>query len=413
MRASVPLIIEILLLLVVARVAAEIAERSGQPAMIGEVAAGLILGPSLLALIGPSPELHAIADLGVLLLVVMAGMEVEAERLFQAFRGRNIWISVVAFVLPFLLGIAVGAALGLDAMRAIFIGLSIAITALPVSIRILMDLGRLHTDTGQRIITAAMANDILALLILGVILDIDGGAADWTGTVASFARAIAKAILFMGAVVLTSRLVRLASGRSGSHGFVDAITARLRVKEPLFAIVLLFVLTFAAIAEAVGLHFVVGAFFGSVVLSRELLGRENFEQVARTASGLTMGFLAPLFFGSIGLEFNARTLDSVGLVAAILAAAFAGKILAGRVGGWMAGLSARASWTIGIGLNGRGMMELVVANIALTNGFIGQRLFSVLVLMGLVTTLVTPPLLKWAFGKMDQERQGPGSPGRT
>ena len=399
-----PLIIEILLLLVVARIAAEIAERYRQPAMIGEVLAGLILGPSLLALISPSVELRAIADLGVLLLVVLAGMEIEMERLFQAFRGRNIWVSIVGFALPFLLGIGVGITLGLDTMRTIFIGLSIAITALPVSIRILMDLGRVQTDVGQRIISAAIANDVLALLILGVILDVNTSAADWAGAVVSILFAIVTALIFMGAVYLASSLVRLVSGlQSGSQGFVDAITARLRVKEPLFAIVLLFVLSFAAISEAVGLHFVVGAFFGSVLLSRELLGPGNFEQVERTTSGLTMGFLAPLFFASIGLEFNARTLDSVGLIIAILAAAFAGKILAGRVGGWLAGLGARESWTLGIGLNGRGIMELVVANIALTNGFIDPRLFSVLVLMGMVTTLVTPPLLKWSFGKLDEE----------
>jgi Kef-type K+ transport system membrane component KefB len=396
-----PLIVAILLLLVVARVGAELVERYRQPAMIGEVAAGLLLGPSVLAIIEPSVELRTIADLGVLLLVVLAGMEIELDRLFLAFRGRNIWISLTAFGLPLALGMLVGVALDLDTMRTIFIGLSIAITALPVSIRILMDLNQLHSDVGQRIITAAIANDVLALLVLGVVLDVNSFGVSWSGTLLVILWAVARVLLFMAAVYLASRLVRLAIGRRpASEGIADLLTRRLRVKEPLFAIVLLFVLAFASLSEAIGLHFVLGAFFGSVLLSRELLGPRNFEQVERLASGVTMGFLAPVFFATIGLEFNARTLNNFGLMAAVLAAAFVGKILAGRVGGWLAGLSTRESWTLGIGLNGRGIMELVVANIALANGFIGPQLFSILVLMGVVTTVVTPPLLSWSFGRL-------------
>ena len=160
------LIIAILLLLVVSRVAAELAERAGQPAMIGEIAAGLLLGPSVLNLVHGSPELTAIADLGLLLLMLLAGMQISLEQLFDAFKGRKIWISLLGFLLPLTLGIGAGVALGLDGNRTLFIGLCIAITALPVSIRILMDLGRLDTRVGRYIVGAAIANDVLALLML-------------------------------------------------------------------------------------------------------------------------------------------------------------------------------------------------------------------------------------------------------
>src|SRR4030095_12471626 len=121
-------IVAILLLLVVSRVAAELAERVGQPAMIGEILAGLVLGPSLLDLIHESPELTAIADIGLLMLVLLAGMEIELEQLFDAFRGRNLWISVMGFVVPLVIGVGAGATLGLDANRTLFVGLCIAIT---------------------------------------------------------------------------------------------------------------------------------------------------------------------------------------------------------------------------------------------------------------------------------------------
>jgi len=399
------LIIAILLLLVVSRIAAELSERAGQPAMIGEIAAGLVLGPSLLNLVRPSPELTAIADIGLLLLMLLAGMEIGIAQLFEAFKGRNAWISVTGFLLPLLLGIGAGVLLGLDSHRTVFLGLCIAITALPVSIRILMDLGRLHSTVGQHIIGAAIANDVLALLVLGVIVNANTGTAAWRDVVALVSMSVLKVVVFMIAVLLAARLIhRAAASVPEFHTRTDTFVGRLRVKEPLFAVTLLFVVVFAALADALGLHFIVGAFFGSVLLSRELLGSENFEEVRKTASGITMGFLAPLFFATIGLEFDAFSLTGVWLPVVVLTVAFAGKILAGRLGGWLAGMGPAESWALGIGLNGRGIMELVVAKIGLSSGFIGTPLFTVLVLMGVTTTIITPVLLKRAFQAVDRER---------
>jgi Kef-type K+ transport system membrane component KefB len=394
------LILSILLLLVVSRIAAEISERAGQPAMIGELLAGVIVGPSVLNVVHDSAELTAIADIGLLLLMLLAGMEIDIDRLFAAFRGRNIWISVAGFVLPLLLGVGAGAAVGLDGHRTLFVGLCIAITALPVSIRILMDLGRLQTTVGQRIIGAAIANDVLALTVLGVVVNASQGRTVWTDVLLS----IAKVVAFMAAVLLAERLISRAVGRMPElHTRTDAAVRRLRIKEPLFALTLLFVGGFAGLADVLGLHFIVGAFFGALLLSRELLGPANFEEVRKTASGVTMGFLAPVFFGTIGLEFDVVALSDVRLPLLVLAVAFAGKILAGRLGGWLAGMSAAESWALGVGLNGRGIIELVVARIGLSTGFIGAELFSVLVLMGVVTTLVTPILLGRAFRKIDED----------
>ena len=398
------LIVALLLLLVVARLGAEIAARYSQPAMIGEIAAGLILGPSLLNLIQPSAALTAIADLGILLLMLLAGMEIDLGRLYRSFSGRNLWISLTGFVLPLALGVLGGIALGLDGLRCAFLGLCVAITALPVSIRILMDLGRLNSDVGQRIVSAAIANDVLALLALGVILDLGNTSAEWSVGLRSAAATSLRILLFMAAVVAMSTLISRLTARSpATHQVAESITRGLRGKEPVFAVTLVFVLAFAALADALGLHFVVGAFFGAVLVSRDILGHDNFEEVRRTASGITMGLLAPLFFASIGLEFDARSLSSPSLVGIVLTVAFVGKILAGRLGGWLAGMTPAESWALGLGLNGRGIMELVVARIALSNGFIGPQLFTVLVLMGVLTTLVTPILLKRAFGKVDAQ----------
>jgi Kef-type K+ transport system membrane component KefB len=403
------LIVAILLLLVVSRVAAELAERAGQPAMIGEILAGLILGPALFGLIHESPELTAIADIGLLMLVLLAGMEIELKQLFDAFTGRNLWISVMGFVVPLALGIGTGAMLGLDANRTLFVGLCIAITALPVSIRILMDIGRLQTAVGQRIIGAAIANDVLALLVLGVIVNANTTGAGWREMLASAGMPIVKVVVFMAAVLLAGKAINKAAAMAHLDQTREAIGRRLRVKEPVFAVTLLFVIVFAALAEVLGLHFVVGAFFGSVLLNHELLGQQQFEQARKTASAVSMGFLAPLFFASIGLAFDPSGLTDLWLTLGVVIVAFVGKIFAGRIGGWLAGMKPAESWALGMGLNARGIMELVVARIGLSSGLVGSGLFSVLVLMGMVTTIVTPMLLKRAFEAADREQQRPQS----
>jgi len=307
-------------------------------------------------------------------------------------------------VVPFALGAGTGATLGLDAYRTIFVGLCIAITALPVSIRILMDLGRLQTTVGQRIIGAAIANDVIALLVLGVIVNANRTQAGWREVFVSAGMPAAKVVLFMAAVVLAGKAINKAAAMTHLDKLRESIGSRLRVKEPVFAATLLFVIVFAALAEALGLHFVVGAFFGSVLLSHELLGPAQFEQARKTASAVSMGFLAPLFFASIGLAFDPSGLSDVWLTIGVVVVAFVGKILSGRIGGWLAGMGPAESWALGMGLNGRGIMELVVARIGLSSGLIGSGLFSVLVLMGMVTTIATPTLLKRAFAAADRER---------
>ncbi len=399
------LITALLLLLVSARVFGEFSERLGQPAMVGEILAGVALGPTLLGWVRMTRELGAISDLGVLLLVLLAGMELDPARIGEAFRGRRSLVALAGFVVPLFLGFGVGALFRLDVLRTVFLGVCISITALPVAVRMLMDIGELQSEVGRQIISAAVANDVLALLILGIVLD-TAGQPGWL--------AFARALSLSGAKVLGLLAVFAAAYRgvlwitawaARSQKLVREAFGTLKGKETLFAGTLLFVLAFAALSENAGLHFVVGAFFGAMLLSPDLLGAENFENVQKTASGITMGLLAPVFFSGLGLQFNISAVSDYWLVAAIIAAAFVGKIAGGYWGGRLAGFSKVESRVIGFGLNGRGIMELVIANIAFKNGFIGTGMFSALVLMGALTTVVTPALLKSALGPI----RGPAS----
>lgn len=147
--------------------------------MLGEIAGGVLVGPSLLNYLQLTPAIKTIAELGVLLLVFHAGLEMDLPSLRRAFRGKGLWVGIMGFFIPLALGTILGLAFGFDHIRIIFISLCIAITALPVSVRMLMDLGKLQTDLGEKIIAAAVMNDVASLLILGAILDLQSGAGGW------------------------------------------------------------------------------------------------------------------------------------------------------------------------------------------------------------------------------------------
>src|SRR5919198_1027579 len=334
METHMPLVLMLLLLLLASRVGGEIMERLGQLAMIGEILAGIVLGPSVLGIIKPSPELKILSDLGVFLLVILAGMEMQFNDIRESFRGRGTLIAICGFFLPFAVGNGLAYLFGFEPTKMVFLGLCMAITALPVSVRILIDLGRLQTNIGQRIVTVAVQDDTTALLLLGMILGIKAQG----GLLVPILMTALKTAVFFVTVLLVYWLVRYSKGHiPHSRKFVAWAEENLRGREPLFAITMLFVLAFAAFTEAIGLHFVVGAFFGAMILSRRILGKDNYEAVEKMESGMTMGFMAPIFFAAIGVEFELSALASAGLVVSVLTAAFLTKVCGGFIGGGGAG----------------------------------------------------------------------------
>ena len=394
-----PFFANLLLLLVLARVLGEVMERFKQPAMIGEILAGVVLGPTVLNVMIRNEELTAISELGVFLLVIIAGLEIDVREIAKTSRGRNLITSLLAFLIPIGSGFAVATAFDLALVPAIFVGLCVAITALPVSVRILMDLGQLKSEIGQRIIAVAIFDDVLALTILGVLLDVNS-AADSSINVLGLAigMTLGKILLLLAGLIFAYRLIHKFTERDNFIELqLDKLLLFMRGKESLLAIMFAFILIFASLTEAVGLHFIIGAFFASMLLSKELLGVAHFQEFEKTTHGMAMGFLAPIFFAGIGLEFQFSSITEWGLLFAIIGVSFLSKIAGGYIGGRFAGLRHRKALTLGIGLNARGIMELVIANIAYREGLIGVQIFSILVIMGVFTTINTPMLLKRSF----------------
>jgi len=402
---ELPFFTNLLILLVTARIFGEIFERFKQPAMIGEIIAGIILGPSLLNFIHRTEDIKVISELGIFLLVILAGLEINIDDILKSLKGKNIIISILAFFLPIFSGFAVGYFFGQELMTTAFIGLCIAITALPVSIRILMDLGKINSDVGQKIISVAIFDDVLALTILGVLLNIKDTDMSIIAVAKVASISLLKLFVFIAILSFSYLLIKKVT-KKGNYIEVslDKLLSVIKGKEALFAIFFAFVLLFSTITEILGFHFIIGAFFAAMLISETVIGRENIKTIEKTTSSLAMGFLAPIFFAGIGLEFNFTSINNIGLLVAVILVSYLSKIIGGYLGGTFAGLNREISLTLGIGLNARGIMELVIANIAFKAGLINVEIFSILVIMGILTTLTTPIMLKRCFRRIDESQ---------
>ncbi|MBE0647838.1 MAG: cation:proton antiporter [Bacteroidales bacterium] len=406
---QLPLIVTLLLLLLSARVLGELFERAGVPAMVGEVLAGVLLGPSVLNLVASSQELNVISDLAVFLLIILAGMEISPEEIRTSFKPKNIWFAIFGFSVPFASGVSIGYFMGYSPFFALFIGLCLSITALPVIIRILMDLGKIQSYVGKQIISVAIFNDIVSLLILGILLDFQGETNSINEFSVSVVITVLKLILLIALLYAAYHVIKFASKKLDLlTDQLDRLLLFLKGKESMFALVMLFILVFASISELLGMYFMVGAFFGTILIPRAFVSRTDFKRVKESASGITSGFLSPIFFAAMGASFSIGALDDYVLLIILLGAVFASKLVGGFLGGKLSGMGSGDAFTLGIGINAGGAMALVIANIALNKNLIDLNLFSILVLIALITTLITPMLLKiiFRFSETRKDQQG-------
>jgi len=404
-------LLELIALFAVARVFGELCERVRIPALIGEITAGILLGPLILRWISPTEPIKLVADLGVFFIVYAAGMEMTFRGVRRIIKESGAAVAAGSFTLPFLLGFLVGLGFGYDARVALFFGLAISLTALPVSVRILTDMGWVNTDVGQTIITAGLLCDVAGLSVLSVITNwssLTSGDASVTGAI------VVKILAFFAAVFGVERVLAAGEGWlskklvSGSH--------RLLSRGAAFSVPLLLVFAFSLLAEFLGLHFVIGTFFGAIIVAEHVFPPHEGERLRGSIAAVADGFLAPIFFAYLGLV--AVTLDPSlsWLWAVLLAVASFGKVAGSYAGARLGGFQSWPASLIAVGMNGRGAMELVIALVGLELGIIGGNLFSIFVLLGLVTTLMTPFALRMLSSlARDHERPGaaPNDPGHA
>lgn len=380
------LFVNIVIMLVSALLLGEVFKRLKLPALVGHLLAGVIIGPSLLNIVQPDDSFEVVVNLAIFFLMFLAGLELRPEEIKNAGRGAII-LSVIAFIVPFAGGVAISDLLGLQLLTSLFVGLTLAITAVPVSAAVLMEFGLLKGKMGSTIMTAGIIDDILSLITLSIILQL--AQSQGSPELAEIGLQIIKIAAFLGGIFLLIYIFRK------SHHWLPhkifPLSEKLQTREIGFGILVVSAFGLAVLSEAAGLHFIVGTFFAGLLIYREIIGPENLEKVSVVFSAITLGFFSPIFFAFIGIEFEVQSIiQNTFLVMVLLAVAIAGKVGGGFIGARLAGFSNSESGVIGYLVNSRGMVELVIATIGLELRIIDNTLFTVIVAIGFITTVMAP-----------------------
>ena len=388
-------VFNVLILLVSAVILGEVFKRLKLPAMVGHLLAGVIVGPTLLNLVHTDESFLVFIDLAVFFLMFLAGLELHPEEIKKAGKKAMI-LSLLAFSIPFLGTFGIMHVLDQPLVTSLFVSLTLAITAVPVSAVVLMEFGLLKSKLGTTVMTAGIINDILSLVILAIILQMSVEPTTSDVDVMEIVISTGKIAAFIGGIFFVDFLLNKFSHHIPTK-FIP-VFSKMKTQESGFAILLIVTFTISVIAELSGLHFIIGTFFAGLIIYRKLIGKEHFETINDVYGKITFGFFSPIFFAFIGAELHAQSLsDVLPLFLLLLAIAIAGKIGGGFLGAKLAGFSTSKSKTIGYLMNSRGMVELVIAVIGLEAGIIDHTLFSVIVAIGFITTVLAPVMSRFSL----------------
>ncbi len=376
----------IFLLFVGAKVGEEIARRLGQPAVVGELIGGFVVGPGALALVVPGETAFVLAEIGVVILLFSVGLQVRLDDLLAVGRPA-VLTAVIAMILPIVVGVGIGLAIGEGALTAAFIGLALAATSIGITSRVLADLGVLDRTFARVVLGAAVIDDVLALILIGIV----SGAAE-------------------GDISGSTLLVAVAAFGLVGLGFAAARRARGLKREvftfPLFAdtpLVPAFILMFAValVSAAIGLAAIIGAFVAGLIVA-ETEAQDELEHEMRPLGQI----FTPFFFAVTGAQLDLGALLEPGIAVLAISLVVAG-VLTKAAGGYI-GARSLGRWgaaTVGFGMVPRGEVGIVVANLGLAAGLLSAGVFSAVLVAVVLTTVVAPYLLAWSIPKATAEAE--------
>jgi Kef-type K+ transport system membrane component KefB/nucleotide-binding universal stress UspA family protein len=408
------LLLQIAVLLAMARFLGEIMRKLGQPAVIGELIAGVVLGPSVLGALAPQVQrfifpmnqhqadlLSAVSWLGVILLLIVTGLETDIGLIKR--RGKSaLIISAGGIIVPFATGLALGYWLPETYLAdpdkrlvfSLFMAVAMSISAVPVIAKVLMDLKLIRRDIGQLILASAMTDDTIGWILLSVVAGLaTAGSVD----LMSAAESVGAALLFL-ALAFTIGAPVVARILSGVDKLFGGAGSQLSA-------VLVLALGTAALTHFLGIEAILGAFAVGILCGQAPRFRK---EVAHTLELVTASFLAPIFFASAGVKVDLERLadPEVLMVGGIvLGIACIGKFLGAYLGSWASGLSHWERLAMGSGMNARGAMEIIVATVGLSLGILTIEMYSIIVMVAIVTSLMAPPMLRWCLGRVKMGEQ--------
>lgn len=382
----------IVIILFTAKLAGYLSTRIGQPSVFGELLAGVLLGPSLLNLTGlpfisDTHILEIISELGeigVMLLMFLAGLELNLKDMAKNTKVAAL-AGVLGVVVPVGMGFLFGELLGMDLNHSMFLGLSLGATSVSISAQVLIELKLLRSRVGLGLLGAAIFDDVLVILLLSsfiALLSTSGGAA-------SILLVIGKMLLFFGlSVVVGLRVLPRVTRFVHKLPISQGVTTQ--------AIVVLFL--FGIASELIGgMAALTGAFLAGLMFGRT----PEKSLIEGNLHSISYAFFVPIFFISIGLSVDLHSIDmsSIWIIAAISVIAVVGKIVGSGAGALMAKFNPKEALQLGIGMISRGEVGLIIAKIGLDEGYLTNETFSSVIAMILITTVITPPLLRWSFYK--------------
>jgi Kef-type K+ transport system membrane component KefB/predicted amino acid-binding ACT domain protein len=378
------LLLDLLIILAAAKVGAEISERIRIPAVVGEIVAGVLIGPSVLDAVGldgaRGVSIAVIGEIGVLLLLLQVGMEMDLSELSKVGKA-SLMVAVIGVALPFAGGALAGVALGHSTTTSLFIGAALTATSVGITARVFGDLRALATTEARIVLGAAVADDVLGLVILTVVVKVvDDGHVGVATVIGTLGLAVAF-LLFSGVVGLTlvPKVLHFVQRRASSGAAVTVAA-------------LVIALGFAQLADLAKLAFIIGAFMAGLAIGRS----DHNERIAGDL-GVIGNIFIPVFFVQIGINTDLAAMGKasvLGLAAALSVIAFLGKLASA----WGAAGTRSDKLLIGIGMIPRGEVGLIFASIGLSNGVLGKDLYGALLAVILLSTVVTPPLLRMRLG---------------
>jgi len=407
------LLIQVAVLLCAARGLGEVAQRLGQPSVVGEILAGIVLGPSLLSGLAPGlgawivPHtalqghlLEVVSLIGAMLLLLVTGLETDLT-LIRRHARTALGVSAGGILVTFSTGFLLGQLLPDDLLArpdqrmvfALFVATAMSISAIPVIAKVLMDLNLMRRDIGQTIIAAGMSDDTTGWVLLSIVAGLAGGAAV---TVGGIVQAVGSVVAFMA--------LSFTAGRWLMKRALDFVQDEVTSADRLLTLVVVFTFAWGALSQALHLEAVLGAFVVGVIFGQ--LPRLPNEVRGRLES-VTLAVFAPIFFAVAGLKVHIAGLFEPRLMMvalAVIAVATGGKVVGTYLGARLIGR--RDHWTalaFGAGLNARGAMEIIVATIGLKLGILGPDMFSIIVLMAMTTSLMAPPALRWVLRHIEPD----------
>ena len=388
------LLITLVGVIVATKLLGELAQRLGQPTVLGELLAGILLGASVLGVLDPSsPVIQALSEIGVLILLFEIGLHTDVRSLARV-GGVSLTVASIGVAVPFALGYVVATLLGVSMLPAIVCGAALTATSVGISARILSDLGQLERQEGQIVLGAAVIDDVIGLIILSVVAQIvAGGAVDaWM-----ISRTTIVAVGFIAIALLGGNLIA---------PWLFRPIERIRVSGALGLIALAFAFLLAWLAAAAGSATIIGAFAAGLVLHRTPQ-RTEIERATTTLGH----FFVPIFFAAVGASVDVRTFADGGMLVvglSLTVVAIIGKVVSGYAPWWFHG----RRLLIGVAMVPRGEVGLIFAQMGLISGALTPVLFSALTLMVMVTTFITPPVLARIVAKDERgvstDRPGDG-----